>query len=141
VKIVRSVLGVLVGFGIFLVFVQMMSAFTGILTAGNNPAPGNYLLLSVTWTIAAAVISGYITARIAGAHEFPHAAVVGLLMIGMSVLSMRAEGASQPGWYQIAIGGCGPISVMIGAAIRLLAKPRQDSSAANSNTSGAASRR
>jgi hypothetical protein len=140
-KIARGVLGVLVGFGIFLVFVQMMSAFTGILAAGtlNNPAPGNYLLLSVTWTIAAAVVSGFITARIAGAHEFPHAAAVGLLMIGMSFLSMRQEGASQPGWYQIAIAGCGPISAMVGAAIRLLTKSRQTT--ANSNTSGAANRR
>jgi hypothetical protein len=130
-KILRSVLGVLAGFGIFLVVVQMMSTFTGILT---NSAPGNYLMLSVTWTVAAAIVSGYITARIAGAHEFPHVAAVGLLMIGMSVLSMRAEGASRPGWYQIAIAGCGPISAMIGAAIRLLAKPRQDSNVANSNT-------
>ena len=95
----------------------------------------------MTWTVAAAVVSGYITARIAGAHEFPHAAAVGLLMIGMSFLSMRQEGASRPGWYQITIAGCGPISAMIGAAIRLLAKSRQDSNAANSNTSGVANRR
>lgn len=137
-KVLRSVLGVLAGFGIFLVVVQMMSTFTGILT---NSAPGNFLMLSVMWTVAAAVVSGYITARIAGAHEFPHVAAVGLLMIGMSILSMRQEGASRPGWYQIAIAGCGPISAMIGAAIRLLAKPRQDSNVANSNTSADASRR
>lgn len=137
-KVLRSVLGVLAGFGIFLVVVQMMSIFTGILT---NSAPGNYLMLSVIWTVAAAVVSGYVTARIAGAHEFPHVAAVGLLMIGMSFLSMRQEGASQPGWYQITIAGCGPISAMIGAAIRLLAKPRQDADVANSNTSGDASRR
>lgn len=118
-KIVRGVLGVLLGFGFFLVIVQMLSAFTGSLP---NAAPGNYLLLSVTWTVAASVLAGYIAARIAGAHEFPHAAAVGLLMIGMSFLSMRQEGASQPGWYQIAIAGCGPISAMIGAAIRVLAK-------------------
>jgi hypothetical protein len=134
-KIARSILGIVFGFGVFLVIVQMMSAFTG---SFANAAPGNYLMVSVTWTVAAAVVSGYITARIAGAHEFPHAAAIGLLMIGMSVLSMRQEGASQPGWYQITIAGCGPISAMIGAAIRLLGKTRQ---AANSNTSGAASRR
>lgn len=142
-KIARSVLGIVFGFGIFLVIVQMVSAFTGSLSAGTpgNTPPVNYLLLSVTWTVAAAVVSGYITARIAGAHEFPHAAAVGLLMIGLSFLSMRQEGASRPGWYQIAIAGCGPISAMIGAAIRLLAKSRQDSNAANSNTSGVANRR
>lgn len=139
-KIARTVLGVLFGFGVFFAFVQMLSALAGSFTAGNaiNAAPGKYLLLSVTWTIGAAVLGGYVAALIAGAHEFPHAAAVGLLMIGMSFLSMREEGASRPGWYQITIAGCGPISAMIGAAIRLLTKSRQT---ANSNTSGAASRR
>jgi hypothetical protein len=130
-KIARGVLGVLFGFGVFFAIVQMLSAFAGTLT---NTAPGNYLLVSV----AGAVLGGYVTARIAGAHEFPHAAGVGMLIIGMSILSMRQQGASQPDWYQIAIAGCGPISAMIGAAIRLLTKPRQMT---NSNTSGAASRR
>jgi hypothetical protein len=51
---------------------------------------------------------------------------------------MRQEGVSRPGWYQVTIAGCGPISALIGAAIRLLTKPNQT---ANSNTSGAASRR
>jgi hypothetical protein len=134
-KIARSLLGIAVGFGVFFSIVQMLSAFAGSLT---NAAPGNYLFLSVTWTVLAALLSGYITALIAGAHEFPHVAAVGMLMIGMSVLSMRQEGASRPGWYQIAIAGCGPISAMIGAAIRLLTKSRHS---ANSNTSAAASRR
>lgn len=124
VRIVRSVLAIVLGFGFFLVIVQMLAAFTGSLP---NAAPGNYLLLSVTWTVAASVLSGYIVARIAGAHEFPHAAAVGMLMIGMSFVWMRQEGASQPGWQQIAIAGCGPISAMIGAAIRVLAKARSKS--------------
>lgn len=128
-RIARSALGVLFGFGVFFAIVQMLFAFAG------------SLLVTVTSTVAAGVVGGYITARIAGSREFPHAAMVGMLMIGMSVLSMRQAGASRPGWYQIAIAGCGPISAMIGAAIRLLAKSRQESTAANSNTSGAANRR
>jgi len=134
VKVARSALAILFGFGVFFAIVQMLSALAGSLAAGSLPtasftgnAPVNYLVLGVVWTIAAAVVAGYVTARIAGAHEFPHAAAVGLLMIGMSILSMRQEGASQPGWYQIAIAGCGPISAMIGVAIRLLGKPRRKS--------------
>jgi hypothetical protein len=113
VKIARSVVGVLFGFGVFFAIVQMLSA-----------ALGNTLFLSMAWTIVAAILGGYIAARLAGAHEFPHAAAVGLLMVGMSFLSMRQAGTSRPGWYQITIAGCGPISAMIGAAIRLLTKPR-----------------
>jgi hypothetical protein len=112
-KIARGVIGVLCGFGVFFLIVRMLPALAG------------SLLLSVTWTVAAAVLGGYITARIAGSHEFPHAAAVGMLIVAMGFISMRQEGASQPGWYQIAIAGCGPISAMIGAAIRLLTKPRQ----------------
>ena len=114
-RIARSVLAVLVGFGVFFAIVQMLFAFAG------------FLLVTVTSTVAAGVVGGYITARIAGSREFPHAAMVGMLMIGMSFLSMRQERAAVPGWYQIAIAGCGPISAMIGAAIRLLAKSRQKS--------------
>jgi hypothetical protein len=131
-KIARGVVGVLFGFGVFFAIVHMLSAFAGSL---SNTAPGNYLFLNVTWTIAAAVLGGYIAARIAGAHEFPHAAAVGMLMIAMSFLSMRQEGVSRPGWYQIVIAGCGPISALIGAAIRLLHK------VANAKTSAPATRR
>jgi hypothetical protein len=99
----------LFGFGIFFAAVQILSGS---------------LLVTVTGTVIAAIVGGYIAARIAGAHEFPYAAAVGMLMIGMSVLSMRQAGVSKPGWYQITIAGCGPISALIGAAICLLTKPR-----------------
>ena len=109
-RIVRSLAGILVGFGIFFAIARMVS--------------GSGLWVGITATVGAALISGYVTAVIAGAHEFPHVATVGLLMIFTGFLSMRQQGASQPGWYQIAIAGCGPISAMIGAAIRLLTKRR-----------------
>ncbi len=135
-RIARSVFAVLVGFGFFLAVIRMLAAFTGSLEAGG--AVMNYLLLSVAWTVAAAVLGGYITARVAGAHEFPHVAAVGLMMVAASFVSMRQEGIAQPGWYQTTIAGCGPISAMIGAAIRLLTKGRQTE---NRNTSAPASRR
>lgn len=112
-RIVRSIAGILLGFGIFLVIARS--------TAGRS------LLISITSTVIAAILSGYLTALIAGAHEFPHAAAVGMLMIATGFVSMLQEGATQPSWYQIAIAGCGPISAMIGAAIRLLTKPRRAS--------------
>jgi hypothetical protein len=119
----RSLLAVLLGFGVFIAIVRMLNAFAGSLDA-NGPVM-NYLLLSVTWTIVAAVLAGYITARVAASHEFPHVAAVGLLMVIASLLSMRQEGLAQPGWCQTTIAGCGPISAMIGAAIRMLTKRRQ----------------
>src|SRR5580700_4773101 len=118
----------------------MLNLFTGMAAEGG--AVMNFLLLSVTWTVAAAVLAGYTTARIGRTREFPHAAALGLLMVIVSLASMRQEGLGQPGWYQTTIAGCGPISAMIGAAIRLLTKGSQAASrTANRNTSADASRR
>ena len=114
----------------------MLAAFTGGLEQGG--AVMNFLLLSVVWTVAAAVVGGYTAARLAGSREFPHVAALGLLMVIVSLVSMKQEGIAQPGWYQTTIAGCGPISAMIGAAIRLLTKRSQTE---NGNTSGEASRR
>ena len=135
-KIVRSIVSVVVGFIVFAVFIRMLNIFTSL--AADGGAVMNFLLLSVAWTVAASVLAGYTTARIAGSREFPHAAALGLLMVIVSLASMRQEGIRQPGWYQTTIAGCGPISAMIGAAIRLLSKGRQT---ANPNTSAEASRR
>ena len=89
----------------------------------NGPVM-NYLIDSVSWTVGAALIAGYITAWVAGFRELPHAAALGLLMIIASFVSMRQEGISQPGWYQTTVAGCGPLASMIGAAIRMLTKRR-----------------
>jgi hypothetical protein len=77
-------------------------------------------LMTIAWTIVAAVVCGFVTALIAGSHEFPHVAAVGMLMVGLSFLSMRQEALSRPSWYQIAIAGCGPISAFVGAAMQTL---------------------
>ena len=110
-RIVRSLAGIVIGFVIFLAIARLTS--------------GTGLWLGITATVIAAVLGGYVTALIAGAHEFPHVAAVGMLMIFTGFLSMRQEGATRPGWYEISIAGCGPISAMIGAAIRLLTKLRR----------------
>lgn len=111
-KLLRGAVGVLLGFGFFYVVARYLAA------------PGSDLWLSLAVTIAAGAIAGYIAALVAGSHEFPWAATVGLGIVGMGVASMREAGVDRPGWYQIAIAGCGPISVMIGAAVRLLTRRR-----------------
>jgi hypothetical protein len=112
VRIVRSLAGIVVGFAIFFGIARLV--------------PGIGLWAGISAMVAAAVLSGYITALIAGAHEFPHVAAVGMLMVATGFVSMRQEGAVRPGWYQIAIAGCGPVSAMIGAAVRLLTKVRKE---------------
>ena len=128
----RGIAAVVAGFIVFIAIVRMLAALAGSLSP-DAPAMG-YLMLSLIWSIAAAVLAGYITARIAGSHEFPYSAALGLLMVVAGVISMRQEGISKPGWYQITIAGCGPVSAMIGAALRMLTKtrrPREPQAAGN----------
>jgi hypothetical protein len=122
VKIARSLLAVAVGFGLTMGLIHLLSLWTG--RAGNYSTTMNYFLASLTATIFAAMFGGYVTAFIAGSHEFPHTAAVGLLMIAMSFVSMRQSGATIPGWFETSVAGCGPLSAMIGAALRLLTKRR-----------------
>jgi hypothetical protein len=128
VKAVRSVLSVCLGFAVFFGIVSAMTAVVGSGpdTSGAyiNAPVINYLIESLTWTVGAALIAGYVTAWIAGFREFPHAAALGLLMVIAGFLSMRQEGITKPGWYQTTVAGCGPIAAMIGAAIRMLTKRR-----------------
>jgi hypothetical protein len=112
VRVVRSLAGIVLGFGLFYWAIRLLAAH------------GTELGLSIIGTVAAGCAAGYLAALIAGAHEFPHAATVGLGIVALGFASMRAAGVDRPGWYQIAIAGCGPISAMIGAAVRLLTKRR-----------------
>jgi hypothetical protein len=128
VREARSLLSVFLGFAVFFGIVRMMTAVigSGPDTSGaytNGPVM-NYLIESVSWTIGAALVAGYLTAWIAGLREFPHAAALGLLMVVASFVSMRREGVSQPGWYETTVAGCGPLAAMIGAAVRMLTKGR-----------------
>jgi hypothetical protein len=122
VKVLRGLAGVAAGFAVFL---AAMRSLSWIEVGPGGPAPGNYLLAGVTITIAGALLGGYLTALIAGEHEFPYSATVGLLIVGFAFISVRQNVDSRPGWYQIALAGCGPISAMIGAGIRLLTKRKQ----------------
>ena len=124
-----------VGFGLFAGALQLLTWLGG--ATGAESTGMSMMFMTIVWTIVAAVISGFVTAVLAGSHEMPHASGVGLLMIGLSLLSMRQESLPRPSWYQTAIAGCGPISVMIGAAIRMLWRVRQ---AVKAKTSAAASR-
>jgi hypothetical protein len=91
------------------------------------PAPAEgmgYFLMSAAVVAAASMFGGFVTAFVAGGHELAHAAGLGFIMIVMSVISMRQAGEARPGWYETSMAACGPMAALLGAAIRLLFKPR-----------------
>jgi len=119
-KFVRGLIGVAVGFGFFVAALRMVS-------------PSDGLALNAACTIAAGVASGFVCALIAGSHEFPWAATIGMLMIAAGFITMRQQEIPRPGWYEMTIAGCGPAAALLGAAIRLLTKPRGNSRAVKPN--------
>lgn len=121
-KLLKSVAAVAVGFALFLVAIRFIPARTDIEIPGTTAL--QFLVVSVSCTIAAALVSGFVTAMIAGRREIPHASLLGMLMIGASFISMLQAGKTHPGWYETAIGGCGPVSAVLGAAVRVLSRKR-----------------
>ena len=143
----RSFVAVLAGFLLMLAVMRGL----GMLVSGPPEDPlgvhnldMTYLIERVGIAVVAAILGGYLTGWLARSHELAHSAALGLLMIILSVVSMRQAGESAPGWYETAVAGCGPISAMIGAALRMLTKPRlklNQAVAENANTSAPASLR
>jgi len=121
-KIVRSIFSVLGGFLLTLALLRLLP-----LVSGGADVPGEPLgfqFMTLFWTVGAAIAGGYLAALIADSHEYPHAATVGFLLIVASIISMRQQALARPGWYEITVGGCGPISAMIGCALRILTRRR-----------------
>ena len=83
-----------------------------------------YFIESAAWTVAAALLAGFATAWIAVGAELPAASALGLIIVAMSVIAMRSQGISRPGWYETSMAGCGPVAALLGAAIRLLVRRR-----------------
>ena len=121
-KFVRSAAGIAVGFALFLAAIHFIPVRTDVETPGTTAL--QFLIMSVVCTVLAAMVSGFVTALIAGWREIPHGGALGMLMIFTSFIAMRQSGATHPGWYETTIAGCGPVSAILGAALRLLTKKR-----------------
>lgn len=116
-KVARGVVGVFAGYGV----VVLVLRFFG---PGPTGSGMNYFIVSALWTVAGAFLGGFVTAWIAGKHELPFASALGMALIATSMIAMRREGASRPGWYETSVAGCGPVAALVGAAVRMLVKRR-----------------
>ena len=121
-RVVRSLIAVLAGF-------VLLATVVGLATPAAMRAFGiseprtfhmGFFLANLAYTLVAAVAAGYLCGRIAGKHEVAHAAAIGLAAIVASFLTMRQQGATQPGAYDMTMAGCAPISAMVGAALAMM---------------------
>jgi len=117
VKAVRAVVGIAAGYAVMALFLHFFGP-------GPNGSGMGYFIESAAWTIVAALLAGFVTAWIAIGAELPAASCLGLVIVAMSVVAMRRQGISRPGWYETSMAGCGPVAALLGAAIRLLIRRR-----------------
>ena len=123
-KLVRSILSLTVGFAVMAGIIRYLTPIAARYYRAEDFRTINppYMMANLAYSAAAAILAGFITAWIAGYREMRHASLLGLLMILLGFVSMRARGEHQPGWYEVVIAGIGPIAAMLGAALRMLTK-------------------
>lgn len=119
----RSIAGVAAGCGLFLGALQFVPWLVENSAADSNPTL--FVMVHVAVAAVAGVLAGFLTALIAGRRELPHTSPVGLFMVGVAVWAMRQQAVFRPGWYQLAIAGCGPVSAMVGGGIVALLRARK----------------
>lgn len=79
----------------------------------------SYLTANLTWSALAAVVGGYVTARMAPGRPMVHVAVLALLILALSAMSARAPtSVGQPGWYNRILPLLGLVGVVVGGLLR-----------------------
>jgi hypothetical protein len=116
----RSILGVLVGFGVILLETAMVAPrVMGLMTMP-------VLLAAIGGGALAALVAGFLTAWIAGRLELRHVGILCLGIVALAAAIMIKQGSPRPDWYETALVGCAPMAAMVGGAMRLLVKPTSD---------------
>ncbi len=82
------------------------------------------------WLVAAVCVlislfCGLFTAWVAGRYELQHSTVLGMIVILIAFIGIKAEWWSQPKWVQICFAACAPFSIAVGANFRLAFKKRR----------------
>jgi hypothetical protein len=122
-QILRSFLALLAGF-------ISMALLVGIVTAaltkfaprwmGDSGHPrSTYVIVNLGYSIAAAIVGGYITAWLAVNNTLIHTLALALIVLLLGALSALQERGRQPIWYQLLVIAITPVGVLLGGLIHL----------------------
>lgn len=126
---VKSAGAVVAGFAsatvtvLVLTWITVLAFFGGDMTA--EPAPP-YLAVNLSYSFAAAVLAGWLAARLAPRKPFSHAVAVAVLVFLLSLggSGAEAEGASQvPSWYGTVLTTVMPVGALLGGWLRTRGTP------------------
>ena len=123
---VRSVLSVVAG---YIVSVAVIIASFGVigylfpewfLALGFTEPPGmTILIVSLAFSIVAAVPAEYVTALLAKRKEMKHAIALAVIMLLLGIVSWSFEGGIKPVWWYLGLFSLGPGGVLVGARLKL----------------------
>lgn len=120
----HSLLAVLGGFAAMALLVMVTTAVAAALLVPGGvqmmaqpgaTLPRAYLTVNVLCSALAALVGGGVTARIATTAPLGHGAGLAVLMVLMSVGSMRQAKGRQPRWYQLTLMIAMPLVAIVGA--------------------------
>jgi putative membrane protein (TIGR04086 family) len=116
-KFLRSILAVLAGFfSMFLVVIVLTLICVRVLhLKSGHPTPG-YLAFNAIYSLAAAILGGYVAARVAGYKPLAHGIALGAVMFVFACLQLLHPAASQPYAYQLLLAVLPPLAAVAGAA-------------------------
>ncbi|MDX1676144.1 MAG: hypothetical protein R3314_15220 [Longimicrobiales bacterium] len=134
-NIVRSVGSVVAGLAVATLVVVLLTWVAVLLMLGGDmtAAPtGEYLAVNLTYSFFAAVLGGWVAARIALHRPLLHAGIVGAVML---VLAMGGEAPDGPipSWYGTVIGVVGATGALTGGWLRARAAAAAAESAPGSD--------
>ena len=98
----RSLGAILAG---YLVIVLLTLLFFSLLDLALPPGQisNPWILFTLAFSVIAAVLGGWVTARLAKRHPRLHGFLLGAFLILMGLLSMSAAQGNEPFWYQASL--------------------------------------
>jgi|SRR5271168_1030397 len=123
--ILRAFLALLAGFA-------SMAAVVGITTAAlthfapawvrtQNQPRISYVFINLGYSLIAAALGGYITARIAGNAALNYTLALAVIVLLLGALSALQQRGSQPISYQLLLVAIMPVGVFLGGVLRIKA--------------------
>jgi hypothetical protein len=82
------------------------------------PLTPSYMVANLAVSVIAAVLGGYVAARIGARAPMTHGIALGVLVVVMGVATaLGSPNDGQPGWYKVALPILGLLGVLLGAMV------------------------
>ena len=121
---VRSVLAVIAGYFAMMIVVIVLTivSMKAFHLQSGHPTPV-YLTLNILYSIAAALLGGCVTAKIARRSPIVHGVALALIMLALSLVTFSTSAGGQPLGYRIFVVIALPLAAVAGSALTRQPRP------------------